>query len=396
MRYAAIAAAAVALISSPAAAAPVPLGPGATGWRDGGSGPVRGITIGPIENARHPGRGYGSNAYVRAVVEAARMGATWVSLTPFGRVVDLTPSGIDLEFELDHRTNMENLRQAIVLAHRAGLKVMVVPHLWVESGGWRALIEPGDDDAWKRWAAAYRAFAVGWARVAEQGGAEMFSVGVEQRSWVTTHHAPLYREVIADVRHVYHGTLTYSANWDDAAETAIFGDVDVIGINAFYPLAEKEGARLPDLLKGGARVAAEVRTLASRWQKPVLFTEIGYTTRKDPALRPWEWPDAMKDVQVDELAQAEAYAGLIAPLLDEPSFAGFFVWRVYADPDDVSQEAEWGFSPRGKLAELVMRDAFSTWWAADGPRLPGDAPARFGAEAPGLLPGPSGNRREQR
>jgi len=87
----------------------------------------------------------------------------------------------------------------------------------------------------------------------------------------------------------------------------------------------------------------------------VMFTEIGYTTRADPAVRPWEWPDAMKGVHPDERAQAAAYRALIAPLLDEPDFAGFFVWRVYSDPDDVSQEAEWGFSPRGKRAELVVR-----------------------------------------
>ena len=55
-------------------------------------------------------------------------------------------------------------------------------------------------------------------------------------------------------------------------------------------------------------------------------------------------------------AQAEAYRALVAPLLDEPNFAGFFVWRLYSDPDDVSQEAEWGFSPRGKHAESVVRE----------------------------------------
>jgi hypothetical protein len=92
----------------------------------------------------------------------------------------------------------------------------------------------------------------------------------------------------------------------------------------------------------------------------------------------------MKGVRVDEQAQADAYLGLLAPLLEEPAFSGFFVWRVYADPDDVSQEAEWGFSPRGKLAELVVRDAFTARWAGDGPRLPGDVLARFAAELPGF------------
>ncbi|MEL6318156.1 MAG: OmpA family protein, partial [Pseudomonadota bacterium] len=56
----------------------------------------------------------------------------------------------------------------------------------------------------------------------------------------------------------------------------------------------------------------------------------------------------------------------LAPLTKIPECAGFFVWRTYADPGDVSQEAEWGFSPRGKLAELILRDAFTASWAADG------------------------------
>jgi hypothetical protein len=91
----------------------------------------------------------------------------------------------------------------------------------------------------------------------------------------------------------------------------------------------------------------------------------------------------MKGVTADQRAQADAYRGLLAPLLDEPAFLGFFAWRVYADPDDVSQEAEWGFSPRGKLAELVLRDAFTAHWASDGPRWPGDALGHWAAKTPG-------------
>jgi hypothetical protein len=125
----------------------------------------------------------------------------------------------------------------------------------------------------------------------------------------------------------------------------------------------------------------------------VIFTEFGYTTRPDPAVKPWEWPDHMQDVKVDQQAQARAYTALLAPLMDEPSFAGLFVWRVFADPHDTSQEAEWGFSPRGKLAELVLRDAFSAHWAVEGP-----APAGFALGTPaargvglygGLFPGMS-------
>jgi hypothetical protein len=347
--------------------------------------PVRGMTVGPIESAVHPGKGYGSPASARTMHEIARMGATWVSVTPYGRVFDLAPTGIDWSFEARFEDNRRAVLAAMGQAHARGLRVFLVPHLWVENGQWRGQINPGDDEAWARWAAAYRAFLLAWADVAREGGADMLSVGVELGSWLTGRHAPSFFPILADVRRVYAGPLTYSANWDDVDDTAILGALDVIGINAFYPLAERSGATVPELLDGGRRVAERVRRLGATWQKPVLFTELGYTTRADPALRPWEWPDGMKAVRVDQRAQAEAYLGLLAPLLDEPAFCGFFVWRVYADPDDVSQEAEWGFSPRGKLAELVVRDAFAARWAADGPSLPGDALARFAADVPGFF-----------
>ena len=341
---------------------------------------VRGITIGPIENALHPDVGYGSAAYARQLDACARMGATWISLTPFGRVGDLHGYGVDPTFETPYAVNFPRVLTAIRMAHARGLKVMLVPHLWVESGEWRALIDPETPEGWARWAASYRAFIVDWARIAEAGEAEMFSAGVELRSWVTGSHVESFARVIEAVRREYTGTLTYSANWDDVSDTMLWGELDVIGINAFYPLADHDGAGWDDLLAGGMAVRAKVHDLAATWRKPVLFTEIGYTTRKNPAVRPWEWPDGMKAVVIDERAQADAYRALLLPLLDEPGFAGFFVWRVYSDPDDVSQEAEWGFSPEGKLAELVVRDAFAARWAGEA-RGPGKA-----AEVPGVYP----------
>lgn len=358
---------------------------GATGWRDAGLRGARGVTVGPIENAYHPGVGYGSRAYDRTLVECARAGAEWIAITPFGRVADLEGRGVDLTFEAPFDENRRAVRRAIEMAHARGLKVFLVPHLWVESGAWRAEIDPKTDEGWAAWAKSYGAFVRTWAEVAERERVELFSAGVELRSWVTTTRAPSFAEIVKDVRRVYHGLVTYSGNWDDVDQTVILGELDVIGINAFYPLAEKNGAGATELLAGGRSVREKVHALAERWSKPVLFTEVGYTTRPDPAVRPWEWPDTMANVKVDEYAQALAYHALLAPLLDEPDFAGFFVWRVYADPEDVSQEPEWGFSPRGKLAELVVRDAFTARWAGDGDV---SSPAPWGrrAEEPALFP----------
>jgi hypothetical protein len=343
------------------------LPPGATGWRDSGLGGIRGLTVGPIESSLHPGRGYGSPACARTMTDARRLGATWVSLTPFGRVLDLKPTGIDKTFEAPFAENRRAVTRAIAQAHAQGLRVFLVPHLWVESGDWRGEIDPGTDEGWKRWAESYRRFLLTWAKVAEAEHVEMFSIGVELRSFATTTRGPLLSGIVADVRRAYHGLLTYAANWDDVLDTVVLGDLDVIGLNAFFPLSLEEGADMPKLRQGARDIADRMRVLAETWHKPVLFTEMGYTTRKDAAIKPWLWPDSMNGVVIDQGAQADGYEALLAPLLDAPWFAGFFVWRVYSDPNDMSQEAEWGFSPRGKRAELVVRDAFAARWATDAP-----------------------------
>jgi hypothetical protein len=374
-RSAAVALALGALLTSPHALA--------EGWDM--KTPIRGMTIGPIESALHPGKGYGTAACARTMAELARMGATWVSLTPYGRVWNLAPSGIDWTFEAPFSDNRKSVLASMRQAHAEGLRVLLVPHLWVESGQWRGEIDPKTEAGWRAWTRAYRSFVLAWADVAREGEADMLSVGVELGSWLTGVRAPSFLPIVADVRKVYAGPLTYSANWDDVDETLILRALDVIGINAFYPLAEKKGAGFVELREGGRRVADRVRRLTELWHKPVIFTELGYTTRTDPAVRPWEWPEKLESVTVDQFAQADAYRGLLAPLLEEPSFLGFFVWRVYADPDDVSQEAEFGFSPRGKAAELVVRDAFRARWAAEGPWLPGDSLGRLAATIPGAF-----------
>jgi hypothetical protein len=239
----------------------------------------------------------------------------------------------------------------------------------VESGGWRGEIAFDTDAEWERWAHAYRHFVLTWAEVATETRVELFSVGVELRSWLTTSRAPSFARIIEDVRSVYPGPLTYAANWDDAFDTTVWGSLDVIGINAFYSLADGEGQRLPKLLERSRKLTPELGSLSSRWRRSILFTEIGYTARPDPALRPWEWPEDLGDVSFDPHAQAEAYAALLEPMLDQPWFMGFFVWRFYADPFDASQEPVWGFSPLYKPAEGVLRSAFGTRWAIDRERF---------------------------
>ena len=309
---------------APAAAGDLRVGPGAGAWAEAGRGAIRGITIGPIESGLHPGKGYGGEAFRRTLGETQALGANWVSLTPFGRVADLSPTGVSLTFEQPFEENRVAVGRAIDQAHAAGLRVLLVPHLWVESGGWRGEIDPGNDDDWQRWAKSYGDFLRAWATVARDHHVDMLALGVELRTWVTTAHAASFVELAHEIRALYPGLLTYASNWDDVDDAVLLGELDLIGVNAFFPLTEKSGASTEELLEGGARVATRLREIAERWGKPVVLTEFGYTTRADPALKPWEWPDQMSHVVVDQEAQAQAYFALLAPLMNEPWLAGAF------------------------------------------------------------------------
>ncbi len=325
----------------------------------------RGMTIGPIEGELQKQRGYGSRAFAATLDQLKREGVNWISLTTFAKVWNLQSQGLTLDFEQPRPFVRDALKRSVQMAHERGIRVLLVPHLWVESGQWRAEIDPGDTQQWQSWANNYGMYLKDSARLAEEVEIDMLSIGVELRSWLTTARAPLMLPLIDEVRQIYRGPLTYAANWDDAQDTVIWGELDAIGINGFYPLHWENGATQEQLVAGGQRVAKELAQLSQQFERPVFFSEFGYTNRQDPAIEPWLWPEALEDVQLDPAAQSQAYAALLSQVAEVPGFSGYFVWRMYADIADMSQEAEWGFSPWGRPAFEVLREAFAAPQSGD-------------------------------
>jgi hypothetical protein len=343
---------------------------GREGFRLAGNKAVRGVTVGPIESSQWPLRGYGTEESATLLDELQRMGVNWVSLTPFGRIWSLSSTSIQMDFEAPYLDNRAALRRMIAQAHARGIQVLLIPHLWVETGGWRGEIEPGSPEGWQAYQRSYRSFVLEWAELARSAGADAFSIGVECKSW-SGRFDGYWRALIRDVRARFSGLLTYSANWDEADSVVFWDALDLIGINAFYPLAHHDRASFAEYLTGAREARDAIGGLSRSLEMPVLFVEVGYTTRRDAAVEPWLWPDDMQDVVLDEDEQARALAAVFEAFLPEPWFAGFFIWRYYASLDDVSQEDVWGFSPHGKRAEPLLDTVFDLAWGSDpdGPKF---------------------------
>jgi len=340
------------------------LAPGVNAWSTSGMDGIRGITVGPIESSQWPGRGYGT-AYSESLLdELARMGTTWISITPFGRIWSLTSTEILLDFEAPYAQNRADVARMIQQAHARGIKVLLIPHLWVETEGWRGEIDPGSPEGWLAYQNSYSRFVLAWAELAGEAEADAFSIGVECKSW-SGRFGGYWSGLIAQVRQAFPGVLTYSANWDEVEHVLFWDKLDLIGVNAFYPLADHNRASYAEYVRGAKRARDGIRSTALTLGMPVVFVEVGYTTRSDAAVEPWLWPDDMTDVAFDEHEQARALAAVFEAFLPEPWFAGFFVWRYYASLDDISQEHIWGFSPHGKVAEDTLRQVFGFGWGVD-------------------------------
>jgi hypothetical protein len=223
-------------------------------------------------------------------------------------------------------------------------------------------IDPGIPEGWRAWFASYRSFALHYAALAESVGADLYCIGAETRRATAGHEAE-WRALIADVRAVYHGPLTYAANWYEEAEEVAFWDaLYYIGVQAYYPLADAASPDAATLARGWAEPLATLERLHRRWERPVIFTEVGWKSTEDGVVKPWEWPEARSQLlaRVSAQAQADAYEAFFREVWPKPWFAGAFVWKWFGRHERAGGAGDADFTPQNKPAEAVMARGFGT------------------------------------
>ena len=288
----------------------------------------------------------------------------WIAQTPFGwqehersPEVRLVSSGRVHWGETD-----EGLEATTRLARRLGIATLLKPHVWIVrpgEGAWVGELGPGSDADWERWFASYRRFALHYAALAERLGVEAFCVGTELHRTVRE-RPDEWRRLIAEVRQVYSGRLTYAANWHREVEDVPFWDaLDLIGVQGYFPLAASPLPTVAELDAGWRPHVATLEALARRHRKPILFTEVGYVSRPGAAAEPWLWPERRRESSgADGLeAQARAYEAFFRAFWHRPWVAGAFFWKWYPEPPAGATE---DYSPQGKPAERVL----ARWYGA--------------------------------
>ena len=239
-------------------------------------------------------------------------------------------------------------------ADSLGMRLVIKPQIWIRDG-WSGDIAFASEADWTTWEAAYQDFALAYARLSAEVGAPLFVIGAELGPAVRARES-FWRGLIAEIRTVYDGDLTYAANWYDVVEHVPFWDaLDYVGVQAYFPLSDVPSPSIDALRAGWAAHKADLEAVHVRTGKPILFTEIGYRDVGHAAARPWEWPARGDAVEADEALQARLYTAFFEEVWPEPWLAGAIVWKVHP-PSDRTHAGD--FTPQGKLAEAVIRRAF--------------------------------------
>ncbi len=291
-----------------------------------------------------------------------RSNVEWISQTPFGwmKSADSTQIQIVTEGDIYWGETDRGLAETALLARSFGIRTLLKPHLWV--AGWHDTVWTGEikmksDDHWKAWFDSYRSFILHYANLAEKNGMEALAVGTELQG-ATLGHEKEWREIIRQVRAVYHGKLTYAANWDHEFEAIPFWDaLDFTGVQAYFPLSQKSDPTLEELMAGWAQPLALLERVAWRTHRSVVFTEVGYKSSDRASVQPWLWDTQDR---VNPQQQARCYEAMFRSTWRKPWFKGAYIWKWYPHYDTSRSGDDNNFTPQGKPAEQTL----SLWYSS--------------------------------
>lgn len=290
---------------------------------------------------------------VKSMEKLKETGTEWIALSFY--TYQQTIFSTDIGFDYGFTMTDSDIIFAVNNAKKLGMKVCMKPVVNSKDGLWRARIGFPDEahQYWDAWFQSYTNFLVHYAELAEDLGCEMFCVGCEMVG--TEGKTAHWIRVIEKVREVYSGPLVYNANHGKEDGIEWFDHVDIIGTSAYYPVGEKPNDSEENMVKNWEKVKVRIENLHKKFNKPIMFVEIGCRSAEGCATMPWDFEH--KDLPFNEEEQANFYSSVMKVFWDEPWFAGFFWWdwstKLY--PLEEAKDDR-SFDIYGKQAERVLKD----------------------------------------
>ena len=239
---------------------------------------------------------------------------------------------------------------AIRAAHARGLKVCLKPVVNVADGTWRAFIgffdwDVPNEPSWTQWFEAYRAFILHAARLAEAEGCEMLCIGCEMvRADGQEAH---WRRLIAEVREVYSGPITYNCDKYQEDHVTWWDAVDIVSSSGYYPIDQWQTQ------------LDRIERVVEASGKPFFFMEAGCPSREGSPDLPNDWNLAGAPSGAEQLRYYEA---MFDACRSRDWVRGLMLWDWPATLYGLDEAgANDDYCPYGKPAGEYMTRQYAAW-----------------------------------
>lgn len=258
-----------------------------------------------------------------------------------------TAFSTEVRFREEPTVTDDEVVWAIREAKSLGQQVVLKPILNVTDGTWRAHINFFDVDVpcepkWSDWFASYTEFIVHYARIAQAEGVELFSVGCEMVQ--TDRRADEWRAVVAAVREVYSGIVTYNCDKYQESNVTWWDAVDVISSSGYYPIDDWDNQ------------LDRIEEVVRREGKPFFFMEAGAMSTEGSQHLPNSWT---LEGGISQEAQRDWYEAMFAACDRRDWVGGWVLWDWKARLYPVAKAGSDGeYALYGKLAESTVAERY--------------------------------------
>lgn len=281
------------------------------------------------------------------------LNANYAAIMPFGFIKDLQHPEIIFNSERQWFGETEKgSKQYINALKQKGIKIMMKPQIWVWGGEFTGFIKMNTEEEWLQFEETYSNFILQYAKVAEDTDTELLCIGTELENFVAN-RPEFWNQLIAKIKKVYSGKLTYAANWNEYTKTPFWNQLDYMGIDAYFPLSDQQTPTVQDCKEGWQKHKIEIKAFSEKFNKPILFTEYGYRSVDFTAKAPWNSDIEMVNVNME--AQLNATQALFDEFWNEDWFAGGFIWKWFHNHEKSGSENDNQFTPQNKPVEEIIR-----------------------------------------
>ena len=300
--------------------------------------------------------GYISQSAVQSLEKLKSIGTNSISITPFTGMRNPT---IPVPFSIWRAAGTENDESVIFISNAAkklGIVPILKPHIYPHNS-WPGAIKMANEKEWKQFAEYYFRWIKHYALLAQMYKIPLLVIGNELVEF-TLSHPKIWRKMIKKIKIIYDGKITYGSNWGKEFEQLTFWDAfDFIGISQYYPLSNKVNPTDNELFEGADKIMNRIEKIGKRFNKPIIFTEMGYRSSLSPWLTSNENERSKRTVNNQN--QLRTYNAMIKAIEDKTWLKGIFWWKWPSYLYFNTKRRHDLYTPMNKPAEKIIKKLYS-------------------------------------